>query len=247
MPTDLPSVSTFQDEKLREPRVAAASPNQLVAYWLKRDIVRGTFEPRERLKIDFLTRFYGMGHSPVREAILLLSAGGLVFHEHQKGHRVAQVSLADYRDTLDVYERIRRLAMQAAIERGDDEWEEQVIVQLHRSSKVPHENPGSVPEDRERWQRAYVDFYDTLIAGCRSPLLFEFYGDLGARAERYVNLFADTSSDHQRDHGAEHAAVADAMLQRDKSRLNQVLDDHQKRAQPMHDSIVEALKARENN
>ena len=245
MTTHIPSISSFSDERLRLPRLPLGSPNQLVAFWLKRDIIRGVFEPNERLKIDFLAHFYGIGHSPVREAILYLSAGGLVVHEHQKGHRVAPVSLPDYLDTLDVYDRIRRLALGAAIERGDEDWEEQVIVQLHRSRKVPHELPNGDSEKRERWQRAYGDFYDTLIAGCLSPLLIDFYGDLVARAERYVNLFADASSDHERNHAAEHVAVVDSMLVRDADLLNSLLDQYDRRSAEMRDSIISCLQALE--
>jgi GntR family carbon starvation induced transcriptional regulator len=209
---------------------------------LKRDIVRGVFEPDERIKLEFLTQYYDAGLTPLREAILYLAAGGLVVHEHQKGHRVAPTSLDDYRDTVDVYDRIRRLALMTAIERGGDEWEEQVIVQLHRSKKVPHILPGDDHEGRERWQRAYGDFYETLIGGCRSPLLIEYYGELMARAERYINLYADQSSDHLRDHAAEHGEVVDAVIARDPARLNAVLDETNRRARQMRDSTIAALK-----
>lgn len=243
MPTSVPSISAFADERLRFPRAPLASPNHAIAYWLKRDIVRGVFQPNERLKLDLLTRFYGAGLSPVREAVLFLAAGGLVAHEHQKGHRVAPVSLADYLDTLHVYDRIRRLALVTAIERGDEAWEETVLVQLHRSKKVPHVLPGDDHEARERWQRAYMDFYETLIGGCLSPLLIEYYSDLVARAERYINLFADQSSDHDRDHAAEHSAIVDAMIARDPVRLNALLDDGNKRAESMRSSTIDTLRA----
>jgi GntR family carbon starvation induced transcriptional regulator len=242
LPTSIPSISQFVDEQLRFPRSQPSSPGHLIAYWLRRDIVRGVFVPNERLKLELLTRFYDSGHTPVREAILFLAAGGLVVHEHQKGHRVAPVSLADYRDTLDIYGRIRRLALTMAMERGDDVWEEKVIVQLHRSKKVPHVLPGDDHEGRERWQRAYGDFYDTLTSGCGSPLLIEFYGDLVARAERYINLFADQSSDQLRDHAAEHTEVVEAMIARDAGRLIKVLDETNARAKPMRDSTMAALK-----
>lgn len=245
MPTDIPSIAKFDDERLRYPRTQAASPNQIIAYWLKRDIIRGVFEPEEKLKIEFLVQFYGAGHSPIREAILFLAAGGLVVHEHQKGHRVAPVSLPDYSDSLEVYDKIRRLALCTAIEKGGDDWEEQVIIQLHRSKKVPHVLPGNDHEGRERWQRAYGDFYDTLISGCSSPLLIQFYSDLMARAERYINLFADQSSDSLRDHASEHAEVVDAMISRDPKRLNGVLDATNERAKPMRMSTIVALKQRE--
>ncbi|MGQ2929757.1 MAG: FCD domain-containing protein [Sphingopyxis sp.] len=243
MPTNIPSISSFEDERLRLPRTALSSPSHGIAYWLKRDIVRGVFDPAERLKLDLLTRFYGAGLSPVREAVLFLAAGGLVAHEHQKGHRVAPVSLGDYLDTLHVYDRIRRLALVTAIERGDDAWEEQVLIQLHRSKKVPHVLPGDDHEGRERWQRAYMDFYDTLIGGCKSPLLIDYYSDLVARAERYINLFADQSSDHVRDHAAEHSAIVDAVIGRDAVRLNKLLDESNERSKSMRNSTIDALRA----
>ncbi|MEZ6029292.1 MAG: FCD domain-containing protein [Hyphomonadaceae bacterium] len=247
MPSKIPSISKFEDELLRNPRTQPSSPGHQIAYWLRRDIVRGVFLPDERLKLELLTRFYDAGHTPVREAILFLAAGGLVVHAHQKGHRVAPVSVADYRDTVDIYGRVRRLALTMAIERGDDAWEEKVIVQLHRSKKVPHVLPGDDHEGRERWQRAYGDFYDTLIGGCGSALLIEFYGDLVARAERYINLFGDQSSDQLRDHAAEHAEVVEAMIARDAKRLIKVLDDTNVRAKPMRDSTMAALKKLERS
>lgn len=245
MPTNIPSISGFGEERLRLPRTPISSPSHGIAYWLKRDIVRGVFEPNERLKLDLLTRYYGAGLSPVREAVLFLAAGGLVAHEHQKGHRVAPVSLADYLDTLHVYDRIRRLALVTAIERGDDAWEEMVLVQLHRSKKVEHVLPGDDHEGRERWQRAYMDFYDTLIGGCQSPLLIEYYSDLVARAERYINLFADQSSDHVRDHAAEHSAIVDAIIARDPVKLDKLIDESNLRSKSMRTSTIDALKALE--
>ena len=136
MPTQIPSVSTFTLAGVTSPYDPAERPTQAVAFWLGRDIARGVFEPLERLKIEQLSQFYGVGHSPVREAILLMSTSGLVIHEHQKGHRVAPVSLADYDDLLNVYMRIYRLALNMAMEIGSDEWEERVVLQLHRSAKV---------------------------------------------------------------------------------------------------------------
>ena len=115
VPTRIPSVSTFTLPGVTSPYDPAERPTQAVAFWLSRDIVRGVFEPMERLKIDHLSQFYSIGHSPVREAILLLSSSGLVVHEHQKGHRVAPVSLADYDDLLNVFMRIYRLALSMAM------------------------------------------------------------------------------------------------------------------------------------
>ena len=48
--------------------------------------MRGVFDPAERLKLDLLTRFYGAGLSPVREAVLFLAA-----YAEARGYQNVQV------------------------------------------------------------------------------------------------------------------------------------------------------------
>jgi GntR family transcriptional regulator, carbon starvation induced regulator len=241
----LVSVSRFTDPLVAAPVDPARHPSQATAYWLRRDIIRGVFRPRERLKVEPLSQFYGVGQSPVREAILMLSASGLLAHEHLKGYRVAPVSLADYRDLLDIYQRIYRLGLDMAFERGDDAWEEQVVVQLHRSLRVQKVLPDGDPERREMWQMAYIGLHRALLNGCGSSILLAQFAELGGRLERYVNLFADLESDRKRDHHAEHRAIVDALMDRDAKRLHGLVNRFFVTTQPVHDSIKAALWALE--
>lgn len=246
MTTRTPSIATFADAGALSPFGPAHGPSQAVAYWLRRDIVRGVFEPMERLKVEHLVQFYGVGHSPVREAILLLSASGLVVHEHQKGYRVAPVSLADYDDVLAVYQRLYRLALTIAMDRGDDAWEERVVVQLHRSVKVAKVLPDGDPQAREKWQRAYWEYHSELLSGCGSPLMMQLLGDIGFRLERYVNLFADLESDRERDHHAEHRRIVEAVVARDVPRALSLIDGYFATGQPMRETIIASLKREES-
>lgn len=245
MPTKIPSISTFSDQAISNPFDPMANPSKAAAFWLRRDVVRGVFEPLERLKVEHLVKFYGVGHSPVREAILVLSSTGLLVHEHQKGYRVAPASLADYDDVVDVYQRLYKLALDMAIDLGDDAWEERVIVQLHRSAKVAFAPPGGDPGARERWQRAYVDFHGQILSSCPSPLLLQILGDIGFRLERYVNLFASFESNRARDLHAEHRAIVDALVARDKPGARALIDQHFAMGQPMRNSIIQTLKRNE--
>lgn len=245
MTSNIPSISTFTDASVNSPIGSARSPSKATAYWLQRDIVRGVFQPMERLKVEHLVKFYGVGHSPVREAILLLSSSGLVVHEHQKGYRVAPVSLADYDDVVAVYQRLYKLALSLAIELGDDAWEERVVVRLHRTSKVRKVLPDGDPQLRERWQRAYWDYHSELLSGCGSPLMMQLLGDIGYRLERYVNLFADLETDRERDHHAEHREIVEALIARDKDRSLDLIDRYFATAQPMRNSIIETLRRKE--
>jgi GntR family carbon starvation induced transcriptional regulator len=182
----MPSVASFSNPAVAAPVDPKRNPTDAAAYWLERDIVRGAFQPFERLKITHLAQYYQIGVSPIREAILLVS-NGLIVHEHQKGYRVAPVSIPDYEDVRLTYMRIYKLAIGLALELGTDEWEEKVVVQLHRSLKVRKALPTEDPEARELWQRAYRDFHCMVLSGCGSPLLLQIFVDLLNRVERYVN------------------------------------------------------------
>jgi GntR family carbon starvation induced transcriptional regulator len=243
VPTKLPSVSTFKAPGVVFEGDPTKNPTQAAVFWLRRDIVRGVFLPGERLKVDGLAQFYALGMSPIREAILILSDSGLVEHEHQRGYRVAMVSVEDYQDTLEIYNRIRRLALEMAMERADDDWEEQVVIKLHRSMKVPVVGPDADPEAREQWQRAYVSLQAALVSGCRSPLLDRLYRDVGARIERYGNLFADYTTDLTRDHRSEQWQIIDAMTSRSPAKLQSLLDAFGAAAQPVRDSAFINLQA----
>lgn len=241
MPTDLISVKTFTHENVLSPFDPDLQPTQATAYWLQRDIVRGVFTPDERLKVEQLCQFYQIGQNPVREAILILATSGLLVHEHQKGYRVAPVSLHDFEDAWDIYQRLYRIAMNLAVERGDEAWEESVVLQLHRSLKVKKVLPSDDPESREMWQQAYIRLHRALLAGCQSPLLQEILLDIGGRLERYINLFADLNLDLQRDHHAEHRKIVDALVARDGERLQNLIDNLFTGGEPLRQSLVDAL------
>ncbi len=237
------SVATFTDPRLRQGIDPERNPTQAAAHWLRRDIVRGLFTPLERLKVEHLTQFYGVGHSPVREAILLVSASGLVVHEHQKGYRVAGVSLEDYDDLIDIYQRCYHLAMSMAVERATEDWEERVVIALHRSLKIRKVMVDADPEARELWQFAYKSLHEQLLSGCGSPLLMQIAGNLGDRAERYVNLFADPDTDRERDTHAEHQVIVEAISGGDKEQVRRLIDRFFAQGEPMRVSIRSRLRA----
>lgn len=235
------SVATFSDPRLTDGIDPDKNPTQAVAYWMRRDIIRGVFAPLERLKVEQLTQFYDIGHSPVREAILLVSARGLTEHEHNKGYRVAGTSLADYSDLIDIYRRMYHVVLQMAVERGGEAWEERVVLALHRSLKVSKVMTDGDPQARETWQLAHKGLLAEIVSGCGSPILTDMVGILGDRAERYVNLYADPAADRERDSHAEHRAIVDAIVTGDADRLHALLDRLFEGGEPMRDTIRRKL------
>lgn len=56
---------------------ALSQPTAIDGYrWLKNDIIRGTYQPDEKLRMSLLTARYALGVGPLREALSQLVADG---------------------------------------------------------------------------------------------------------------------------------------------------------------------------
>lgn len=102
---------------------ALSQPTAIDGYrWLKNDIIRGTYQPDEKLRMSLLTARYALGVGPLREALSQLVAERLVTVVNQKGYRVASMSEAELLDIFDARANMEAMLVRPAIERGDDAW-----------------------------------------------------------------------------------------------------------------------------
>jgi DNA-binding GntR family transcriptional regulator len=192
---------------------------------LRGDILRGQFRPGEKLPIDALCTRYGIGATPLREALNRLSAEELVLRSDQRGFRVAPVSLADLDELTKTLCWISTLALREAIRHGDAAWEEAVVLAAHRLSRVPREGPQGYSSFDPEWEARHRAYHLTLIAACGSRWLLDFFAMLLDRHARYRYLaFADASV--PRDAGAEHRAITEAVLARDADAAAAAAETH---------------------
>lgn len=181
---------------------------------LRRDILRGTFRPGEKLRIERLCARYGIGATPLREALNRLSAEELVLREEQRGFRVAPVSLADLAELTKTLCWITELGLRESIRAGDAAWEEAIVLAAHRLSRVPREGPEGYSSFSPEWEERHRQFHHALIAGCGSRWLVDFHDMLLDRNARYRYLaFAGVAG--SRDAVSEHRAIEEATLARD--------------------------------
>jgi DNA-binding GntR family transcriptional regulator len=79
---------------------AAMSKSRIAYQWIKTRIADGTFSPGYRLVLGQLAQDLGVSVVPIREAIRLLEAEGLVTFERNVGAQVAMVDESDYQHTM---------------------------------------------------------------------------------------------------------------------------------------------------
>ena len=111
--------------------------------------------------------------------------------------------------------------MRESIARGGREWEEQVLLALHRSSRVPVVVDNRMNPEFSELHRV---FHGALLAGCGSRWLMDFNDLLFDCAERYRNLLAVIGT--VRDVHGEHRAIAEAAIERKTALAIGLLNDH---------------------
>jgi GntR family carbon starvation induced transcriptional regulator len=206
---------------------------------LRSDIIACRLMPNERLRVEALRERYGMGTSPIREALMRLEAEGLVELEQNKGFRVSEVSRENLLDLMHTRIEIENIALRWSIEKGGVEWEANLLSAFHRLSRQSKIDPANTDALSEAWSREHADFHTALVSACRAPTLLSIRSRLFEQAERYVAL-SIMSNSPLRDDVTEHKQLMRAALNRE---IDKTLDLNRVHITRTLDKVATALEA----
>ena len=198
---------------------------------IRQDIINGNLAPTTPLRLDKLKARYGIGHSPLREALSRLQSERLVEAAPLKGFTVAPLSLDLMWDAIETRILIETRALRLSIKNGGDDWETNIVSALHaltlQTGRLRDANDPK-PSDFKTLEERHWAFHQSLLAACRSGWLLELSERLYAATERYRYPFheAITGSSSAPDPQDEHQALADAVIDRDVDRSVALLDSH---------------------
>ena len=141
-----------------------------------RSILACELEPRSRVNEPSLCERFGISRTPLREAIKLLAAEGLLELLPNRGARVAALSEAEIDELLQVIGPLEATGGELACERITDA-ELEVIEAAHldmvEAWKV---------KDYERYFARNREIHDAIVAAGRNGTLLAVYRNLSGRA-----------------------------------------------------------------
>jgi DNA-binding GntR family transcriptional regulator len=197
---------------------------------LRRQIIDGgLYPPGSKLRVEHLKSIYGLSGSTIREALTRLISDHLVTWEEQKGFRVAQMSLADLKDLTYVRIVLECAALRESIDRGDDDWEANVVTAFHRLTRADERLREDPEAYFETWECRNKEFHVALIAGAHSPWLQRFHTAVLQQSARYRRITSRIPASRESVH-QEHEAIFDAAIAHDAPRAESVLRSHIQRA-----------------
>ncbi|MEM6972996.1 MAG: GntR family transcriptional regulator [Pseudomonadota bacterium] len=190
-----------------------------IAERLREEIVDGRLAPGLKLNERVLCERLDVSRTPLREALGILAAEGLIAISPHRGARVSKVTLDELEEVFPVMAALERLTGERAARLASEE----EIAAIARLT----ERMTATWQARER--REYFDLNQAihagLLAAARNPTLAAHAGTLDARIRR-GRYRANLTETRWAKAVAEHDAILDALTARDGARLGSRLANH---------------------
>jgi DNA-binding GntR family transcriptional regulator len=195
--------------------------SQRVADYLRDAILGGQIGPGQRVRQADIAERFGASRLPVREALRMLEAEGLIEHETNKGARVPRLDMHEVDVIYQMRERLEPLALSESIPHldADDLLRlDEIQTQIETSCDV-----GRFLElDRELHLLSY--------AGCQIDQLTAMVTRLWNSTQHYRRAFVSSSGPGRMwVINAEHRLLLDAIERRDTTDAERYLSGHIRR------------------
>ena len=205
---------------------------------IREAILSRRFPPGMRLNVDELAAQLGVSLTPVRSAIQLLAAEGMVDVHSRSGTYVATLSRRDLAETFDI-----RCALEClAAEKGAESLTEQQIANARRQLEIL-KRPVRGDAQRKAHEQANSELHQIVIDASGNRRLAEIYDSLQAHIAM-GRLHRKDQSWHSRlaPEQQEHEEIVEAMQKRNPQALSKALRRHIMRAKEV---LMESLPAGE--
>jgi DNA-binding GntR family transcriptional regulator len=197
---------------------------------IKADIISGERKPGELLRIDRMSRAYGVGPTPLRETLQRLTAENLVIARGGRGFQVAPLTIDEFEDLNIARTAIELAALRLSIEHGAEDWEGRVVAAGYILQKWDTQMLAGTSTEVSRWESANADFHGALLSGCPSSWLLRTQESLASKCDRYRRAaVVSAGNTYREDVAREHKELLDAVLQRDAERGCALLATHYQR------------------
>lgn len=197
---------------------------------LRESIVNQTFKPGSKLNVDEIARHLEVSRTPVHEALAVLATDGLVEVQPRRGTFVAEFTLDDYAETLDVRRALEVFACETAcqrVARHDLDALRSLMDEMERSV-IDHDDVAVAATAHDSKNSA---FHQRLVQLSGNRRLTSMYDDLRVHLRiARAHLNATSWLARVPIEAAEHRAILIALEARDVNAMQHALDMHLRRS-----------------
>lgn len=212
--------------------------HEIVVDALRELILEGELEPRSRINEVALCERFGISRTPLREAIKLLAAEGLLELLPNRGARVVALSETEIRDILHVVGALEGAAGELACER----------ITAAELKVIEEANEAMVAAWKARDYPGYFalnrKIHDAIMAAAGNSALQSTYRSLSGRVQRA--RFSAHKTEEQWAHAIDdHNLMVLLLRRRDGAALAQLMRDHIRSKWPVITAAYSEAKSAE--
>jgi DNA-binding GntR family transcriptional regulator len=191
---------------------------EVVAH-VRHKLIEGEVAPGARVPERELCEALGISRTPLREALKVLAAEGLVVLLPNRGARAARLTRESVQDLFEVCEGLEALAGELACQRISDQQVAEIAA-LHASMLVHYRAGDLIP-----YYRCNRLIHEGIVRGADNAVLSSLYESVAARIRR-ARFITPMAPERWALAVQEHEAILNALLRRDGGGLAHILRTH---------------------
>ncbi len=211
--------SAASDQPTHQTPIARRALHDEVVRRLRDLIVEGELAAGARVPERELCARFGISRTPLREALKVLAAEGLVDLQHHRGAVVSQLTPEAVDDMFQVMGALEALAGESACRHARDT-DIAEIEALHREMLAHYAR-----QELSEYFRLNQLIHERIIEVAGNPVLSNLYRGLSVRIRR-ARYMANLSPARWKQAVAEHEQILAALRARDGTRLSRLLKEH---------------------
>jgi DNA-binding GntR family transcriptional regulator len=203
------------------PRTRDGNASARVADALRAAIIHGTYPPGSRLRQEEIAARFGASRVPVREALKILEADGLVTLVANTGAWVATMTLAECEEVYQTRERVEPLLLRLSAPHLDVDTIDRLDNLATRMAET---------DDVEEFLRLDREFHASTYSGAATLLLGDLVTRLWGMTQPYRRAYTLLIDTHkQRIVHDEHHMIVTALRENDLESAERTVENHIRR------------------
>ncbi|KAB2851352.1 MAG: GntR family transcriptional regulator [Hyphomicrobiaceae bacterium] len=182
-------------------------------------IVEGELQPAQKVPERELCQRYGVSRTPMREALKVLAAEGLLVLTPNRGATVAPIGLAEMEELFPIIGALEGLAGELACKSITDAELAAIAATQARMLKA------YASGDLKRYFSANQEIHAAILAAARNTKLAQTHRSLAGRVKR-ARYLANLTGKRWKQAVEEHERIHELLQARQGRRLGRLLRDH---------------------
>ncbi|MDB5825009.1 MAG: transcriptional regulator, GntR family [Herminiimonas sp.] len=205
--------------QMQSQHIVRSSLHDILVNHLRELILNGELRPGDKIPEQRLCERFGVSRTPMREAVKVLAAEGVIRLQISRGAIVAQTTPEEIEDLFPIIAALESVAGKQACERATDEQ----ILGLRRLHDEMLEQYASGQESA--YLRNNRAVHEALFDMAGNATLSSTYQQMLTRIH-CIRFVVGKSREHWKQAIDEHEAIVDALEKRDGKRLGELLNAH---------------------